>query len=51
MDCDIEKLSRYTVEEFQENFDALMKRIERGEFIIIKDGDKSVIVVPFEDTP
>ena len=51
MDCDIEKLSRYTVEEFQENFDALMKRVEAGEFIIIKDGDKSVIVVPFEDTP
>lgn len=50
MECDIEKLSRYTVQEFQENFNDLIKRVEKGEFIIITDDDKSVIMAPFQDT-
>ena len=51
MDLDIDKIPKFTIKEFQDNFESLMTRVENGEYIIITDDDKSVIVVPFNDAP
>lgn len=44
---DIQKL---TVQEFQANFDNLIERVENGESFIIKDGNKSAVIVPYNET-
>ena len=47
---DLEELQSFTVEEFQEDFDNLIERVENGESFIIKDGNRSAIIVPYEQT-
>lgn len=47
---DLEKLESFSVKEFQENFDFLMERIENGESFIINDGNKSAVIVPYNET-
>lgn len=39
----------YTVEEFQENFDELMIRVESGEHIGITDGENTAVMIPADD--
>lgn len=39
-------MQKFTVEQFQENFDTLFSRVENGESFIIEDGDKRVMIVP-----
>ena len=47
---ELEDLESFTVEEFQSDFDNLMTRVENGESFIIRDGDKSAVIVPYNET-
>jgi hypothetical protein len=47
---ELEELQSFTVEEFQADFDALMNRVENGESFIIRDGDNSAVIVPYNET-
>ena len=47
---ELEDLQSFTVEEFQSNFDNLIERVENGESFIIKDGNRSAVIVPFKET-
>jgi prevent-host-death family protein len=42
-------MDKFTVEEFQEDFDNLLDRIEDGESFIITDEGKQVVIMPAED--
>jgi antitoxin (DNA-binding transcriptional repressor) of toxin-antitoxin stability system len=50
MNQEINELQSFTVEEFQSNFDNLMNRVENGESFIIRDGDNSAVIVPYNET-
>jgi len=39
-------METFTVEQFQENFDDLISRVENGESFIIEDDGKRVMIVP-----
>ena len=45
-----EELQSFTVEEFQADFDNLMERVENGESFVIRDGDNSAVIVPYNET-
>ena len=47
---ELEELQSFTVQEFQEKFDYLMSRVENGESFIIRDGDNSAVIVPYNET-
>jgi antitoxin (DNA-binding transcriptional repressor) of toxin-antitoxin stability system len=47
---ELEELQSFTVEEFQSDFDNLMQRVEKGESFIIRDGDNSAVIVPYNET-
>ena len=47
---ELEDLESFTVEEFQSDFDNLMTRVENGESFIIRDGDNSAVIVPYNET-
>ena len=47
---ELNELESFTVEEFQSNFDNLMQRVENGESFIIRDGDNSAVIVPYNET-
>ena len=47
---ELEDLESFTVEEFQSDFDNLMQRVENGELFIIRDGDNSAMIVPYNET-
>ena len=47
---ELNELQSFTVEEFQENFDNLMERVENGESFIIRDGNNSAVIVPYNET-
>jgi hypothetical protein len=47
---ELENLESFTVEEFQSDFDNLMTRVENGESFIIRDGDNSAVIVPYNET-
>lgn len=40
------EMETFTVEQFQENFDTLLSRVENGESFIIEDDGKRVMIVP-----
>jgi len=50
MNQEINELQKFTVEEFQENFDTLIERVENGESFIITDGERSAVIVPYNET-
>ena len=50
MYSELEDLQSFTVEEFQSDFDNLMTRVENGESFIIRDGDNSAVIVPYNET-
>lgn len=39
----------YTVEEFQQNWDELINRVEGGEYIGITNGKNTCIMIPADD--
>jgi len=47
---ELEQLQSFTVQQFQNDFDTLMERVENGESFIIKDGNKSAVIVPYNET-
>ena len=47
---ELNELQSFTIEEFQEDFDNLMDRVENGESFIIRDGKKSAVIVPYNET-
>ena len=47
---ELEELESFTVEEFQSDFDNLIERVENGESFIIRDGNRSAVIVPFKET-
>jgi len=47
---ELEEIQSFTVEEFQSDFDNLMERVENGESFIIRDGNKSAVIVPYNET-
>ena len=50
MNQEINELQKFTVEEFQTNFDALIERVENGESFIITDGERNAVIVPYNET-
>jgi antitoxin (DNA-binding transcriptional repressor) of toxin-antitoxin stability system len=42
-------MKKVTVEEFQENWDEMIGRVEGGESIEITDGTGSAVMLPVED--
>ena len=50
MYSELEDLQSFTVEEVQSDFDNLMTRVENGESFIIRDGDNSAVIVPYNET-
>jgi antitoxin (DNA-binding transcriptional repressor) of toxin-antitoxin stability system len=47
---ELDQLQSYTVQQFQDEFDTLMERVENGESFIIKDGKNSAVIVPYNET-
>ena len=47
---ELNELQSFTIEEFQTDFDNLMDRVENGESFIIRDGKKSAVIVPYNET-
>jgi len=50
MNQEIEELQKFTIEEFQTDFDTLVERVENGESFIITDGNRKVVIVPYNET-
>lgn len=47
---ELNELQSFTVEEFQADFDNLMARVENGESFILRDGNNSAVIVPYNET-
>ena len=47
---ELSDLQKFTVEEFQSNFDSLIERVEHGESFIITDGERNAVIVPYNET-
>ena len=47
---ELSDLQKFTVQEFQADFDNLMERVENGESFIIRDGNNSAVIVPYNET-
>jgi prevent-host-death family protein len=43
------QFQKFTVEEFQADFDNLLERVENGESFIITDGGKQVMIMPTQN--
>ena len=39
-------MEKFTVEEFQEDFNNLLERVENGESFIVTDDEKEVVIMP-----
>ena len=50
MNQEINELQKFTVEEFQADFDTLIERVENGESFIITDGERNAVIVPYNET-
>ena len=50
MNSEINELQKFTVEEFQADFDTLIERVENGESFIITDGARNAVIVPYNET-
>ena len=47
---ELSDLQKFTVQEFQADFDNLIQRVENGESFIITDGERSAVIVPYNET-
>jgi prevent-host-death family protein len=41
-------MEKYTIEEFQEDFDAILDRVENGESFIINSEYGDVVMIPYD---
>ena len=46
---DINQLEKFTVEEFQSDFDNLMNRVENGESFVISSEHGNAVIVPYKE--
>jgi hypothetical protein len=49
MTNDIDQLQKFTVEEFQADFDNLMNRVENGESFMITSEHGNAVMVPYKE--
>jgi replication fork clamp-binding protein CrfC len=49
MNSQLADLEEFTIEEFQNNFDNLMSRVEKGESFIIKSEYGDVAMLPYKE--
>jgi hypothetical protein len=49
MNSELSDLQKFTVEEFQADFDNLMNRVENGESLIITSEHGNAIMVPYKE--
>ena len=49
MTDDINQLQKFTVEEFQSDFDNLMNRVENGESFLITSKHGNAVIVPYKE--
>ena len=49
MTDDINQLQKFTVEEFQADFDNLMNRVESGESFLITSEHGNAVIVPYKE--
>ena len=49
MDQELNKLESFTIEEFQEDFDTLMNRVENGESLVIKSEHGNAVMIPYNE--
>lgn len=49
MTDDINQLQKFTVEEFQSDFDNLMNRVENGESFVISSEHGNAVIVPYKE--
>ena len=47
---ELSDLQKFTVQEFQSDFDNLIERVENGESFIITDGERNAVIVPYNET-
>ncbi len=47
---ELSDLQRFTVKEFQADFDNLIEKVENGESFVITDGEISAVIVPYNET-
>ena len=47
---ELSDLKKFTVEEFQADFDNLIQRVENGESFIITDVERNAVIVPYNET-
>ena len=45
----IEDLESYTIEEWEENFDELIDRVEQGETLMITSDNGNAVMMPVDD--
>ena len=45
----MKRMKKFTVEQFQEDFDNLLERVENGESFIITSEGKEVVIMPAKD--
>ena len=45
----MKRMKKFTVEQFQEDFDNLLERVENGESFIITSEGKEVLIMPAKD--
>jgi hypothetical protein len=49
MNQELNELQTFTVEQFQEDFDTLMNRVEGGESFIISSEHGNAVIVPYNE--
>lgn len=45
----IDQFEKFTIDEFQENFDELLTRVENGESFMITSDRGNVMIIPYND--
>ena len=49
MNSEIDQLPSFTIEEFQQDFDNLIERVQDGESFVIKSEHENAIMVPYNE--
>jgi hypothetical protein len=49
MDQELNQLQSFTVEEFQEDFDTLLDRVDNGESFVIKSDHGNAVIIPYNE--
>ena len=49
MNQELNNLESFTIEEFQEDFDTLIDRVEKGESFVIKSEYGNAVMIPYNE--